>query len=41
VAEARRSVGSGWQGWLEPAVAVGLGFLYLADAFSRALALFR
>jgi hypothetical protein len=43
--EARRSRGGargarapGWRGRLEPAVAVGLGALYLADAVIRALA---
>jgi hypothetical protein len=29
----------GWRTWLEPAVAVGLGVLYLAEAVTRALAL--
>jgi hypothetical protein len=32
---------SGWRGWLEPAVALGLGALYLAEALSRALAAYR
>jgi hypothetical protein len=32
---------SGWRGWLEPAVALGLGALYLAEAVSRALAAYR
>lgn len=32
---------SGWRGWLEPAVAFGLGALYLAEAVSRALAAYR
>lgn len=27
--------------WVEPAIAFGLSALYLADAFARALALFR
>jgi len=43
--EARRSGGragarhaSGWRRRLEPALAVGLGALYLADAIIRALA---
>ncbi len=29
------------RGWLEPAVAVGLCAIYLAEAFARALAAFR
>jgi hypothetical protein len=40
-AEARRSREPGWRGWLEPALAVVVGALYLADAFGRALAFFR
>ena len=36
--EVRTSRASGWRGRLEPAVAVGLGALYLADAVIRALA---
>jgi hypothetical protein len=45
VLEARRSrVGDrrplGRRGWLEPAVAVGLGVLYLADAVARAVVLY-
>lgn len=41
-AEARRSrTPAGGRGWLEPAIAVGLGVLYLADVWARALALFR
>lgn len=32
---------SGWRGWLEPALALGLGALYLAEAVSRALAVYR
>lgn len=40
-AEARRSRGATRRGWLEPAIAVSLGVLYIADAWARALALFR
>jgi hypothetical protein len=40
-ARARRSRPTGWRSWLEPAIAVGLGVLYVADAFARALAFFR
>lgn len=40
-AEARRQPGPAWRNWVEPALATGLGALYLADAFARALALFR
>ena len=40
-AEARRQCSPAWRSWLEPALATGLGALYLADAFARALALFR
>ena len=32
---------AGERGWLEPAVALGLGAIYLADAVARALAVFR
>jgi RNA polymerase sigma factor (sigma-70 family) len=32
---------AGWRIWLEPAVALGLGALYLADAVTRALAVYR
>jgi hypothetical protein len=32
---------TGWRSWLEPAVALGLGALYLADAVVRALAVYR
>lgn len=39
--EARRSRGSAWRGWLEPAVAAGVCVLYLADALGRALAVLR
>lgn len=40
-AEARRSRVPTSGGWLEPAIAVVVCALYLADAFARALALFR
>jgi hypothetical protein len=30
-----------WWNWLEPAVALGLGAIYLADAVVRALAVYR
>jgi len=32
---------AGWRGWLEPAFALGLGALYLAEAVIRALAVYR
>jgi hypothetical protein len=48
VLEARRKAeataeapGPGWRAWLEPALAIGLGALYLAEAVSRALAVYR
>jgi hypothetical protein len=48
VLEARRKAeatakapGPGWRAWLEPAFAIGLGALYLAEAVSRALAAYR
>jgi hypothetical protein len=40
-AEAHRSRVPAPRGWLEPAVAVGLCALYLAEAFARAVAVFR
>ena len=40
-AEARRSRGPAPRGWLEPAIAVGVGAIYIVDAFANALALFR
>ena len=40
-ADARGSRAWGPRGWLEPAVAVGLCVLYLAEAVGRALAAFR
>ncbi len=39
--EAHGSRAGAPRGWLEPAVAVGLCALYLAEAFARALAVFR
>jgi hypothetical protein len=46
--EARRRVESpakaprtGWRAWIEPAFAMGLGALYLAEAVTRALAVYR
>ena len=30
-----------WRAWLEPALALGLGALYLAEALTRALAVYR
>jgi hypothetical protein len=39
--EARRETLAGWRGWLEPALALGLGALYLAEAVARALAVYR
>jgi hypothetical protein len=32
---------AGWRSWLEPALALSLGVLYLAEAVTRALALYR
>ncbi len=32
---------AGWRGWLEPAFALGLGALYLAESVVRALAVYR
>ena len=37
----RGSWASPWRSWLEPAVAVGVGVLYLAEAVARALAVCR
>lgn len=39
--EARGSRPTTWRSWLEPSIAVGVGVLYLADAWAQALALFR
>ncbi len=30
-----------WRGWLEPALALGVGAVYLASAVARALAVYR
>lgn len=40
-AEARRHRGPAWRSMLEPALATGVGALYVADVFARALAFFR
>jgi hypothetical protein len=32
---------AGWRTWLEPAIAISLGALYLAEAVTRALAVYR
>jgi hypothetical protein len=37
----RRSGSPAWTAWLEPALALGLGALFLADAVIRALAVYR
>jgi hypothetical protein len=39
--EARRETLGGLRSWLEPALALGLGALYLAEAVTRALAVYR
>jgi hypothetical protein len=39
--EARSRSRAGWRSWLEPAFALGLGALYLAEAVTRALAVYR
>lgn len=39
--EAPREAFAGWRGWLEPAFALGLSALYLAEAVTRALAVYR
>ena len=39
--EARARRGVPWRAWLEPALALGLGALYLAEAVTRALAAYR
>jgi fatty acid desaturase len=38
---AARGRGATWRAWLEPAFAMGLGALYLAEAIGRALAVYR
>jgi len=39
--KAQRESLAGWRNWLEPAFALGLGALYLAEAVTRALAVYR
>jgi len=39
--EARAARPAAWRAWLEPALALGLGALYLAEAVTRALAVYR
>jgi len=39
--EARAGHAAPWRDWLEPALALGLGALYLAEAVTRALAVYR
>jgi hypothetical protein len=39
--EARAGRAVPWRVWLEPALALGLGALYLAEAITRALAVYR
>jgi hypothetical protein len=39
--EARAVRPATWRGWLEPALALGLGAPYLAEAVTRALAVYR
>ena len=39
--EPRRLRTTGWRPWLEPAFAFGLGALFLAEAVTRALAVYR
>jgi len=41
VEQARSERSAPWRAWLEPAVALGLGALYLAEAVTRALAFYR
>jgi len=38
---ARAGRAAPWRAWLEPALALGLGALYLAEAVTRALAVYR
>jgi len=40
-AELTRRSGRRWTAWLEPALALGLGALFLAEAVSRALSVYR
>ena len=39
--EARAGRAVSWRAWLEPVLALGLGALYLAEAVTRALAVYR
>jgi len=39
--ESRSRPLAGWRSWLEPALAFSLGALYLAEAVTRALAVYR
>jgi hypothetical protein len=39
-AETRPEVLAGWRSWLEPAFALGLSALYLAETVTRALAVY-
>jgi hypothetical protein len=39
--EARPGRTAPWRAWLEPALALGMGTLYLAEALTRALAFYR
>ena len=39
--EARAVHPAAWRAWLEPALVLGLGALYLAEAVTRALATYR
>jgi len=39
--EARRERLAPWRAWIEPALALGLGALYLAEALTRAFAVYR
>lgn len=39
-AESRRWPLAGWTGWAEPALAFGLGALFLAEAVARAVVLY-
>jgi len=40
-AKERRTPRPAWTAWIEPALALGLGALFLADAVIRALAVYR
>ena len=39
--QARGGRAAPWRAWLEPALALGLGALYLAEAVTRSLAVYR